>query len=104
MISPVATLDAYLNSTMDLRGTETHLFIALNKPHKKLSSQTLSHCINKTLQDKTSAAKRSGISIDVIKKAAGWTERSRTFAKFYDRNVINDKRIFAKSILNRNVQ
>lgn len=91
------------------------LFISIKKPHKEVSSQTLSRWIKKTLSDSgidtttfdaystrhasTSSAKRNGISIDVIKKAAGWTESSKTFALFYNRSLVKDKTLFAKSVL-----
>lgn len=112
----VSALDAYLERTKDLRDIETKLFISFKKPFKAVSSQTLSRWIKNTLRDSgidvnvfsaystrhaaTSAAKRSGVNIDVIKKAAGWSAKSGTFAKFYNREIVASKDIFAKSILN----
>ncbi|XP_071576800.1 uncharacterized protein [Temnothorax nylanderi] len=116
-VCAASTLEMYLSRTKDLRGTETRLFVALKKPHKSVSSQTLSRWIKKTFKESgvdtdifdaystrhasTSTAKRSGVNIDAIKGAAGWTERSGTFARFYDRNIITDKGTYAKAILDR---
>jgi len=116
-VCAASTLEMYLNRTKELRGTENRLFIALKKPHIGVSSQTLSRWIKKALKENgvdtdtfdaystrhasTSAAKRRGVSIDIIKKTAGWTEKSGTFARFYDKNIISDKGIYAKAILDR---
>lgn len=51
----------------------------------------------------TSSAKISGVNIDAIRKAAGWTERSSTFARFYDRRMITSEGIFAKAVLDRSI-
>lgn len=115
-----STLEEYLKRTKDLRGSETRLFIALKKPHKGVSSQSLSRWIKKTLEKSgvdtslfdaystrhasTSTAKRSGVNVDAIKKAAGWTEKSGTFARFYDRTIIGEKGMFAKAILDKRVK
>lgn len=48
----------------------------------------------------TSAARRHGVDLDVIRRTAGWTRNSETFAKFYDRNITNTSDIFARAILN----
>lgn len=85
------------------------------KPFRKTSTQTLSHWVKDVLKESgidtlvfsahstrhasTSAAKRLGVDIEVIRKTAGWTKNSATFAKFYDRNIISDRQEFALSIL-----
>lgn len=118
-ICAASALETYLNETKDLRGRETRLFVALKKPHNGVSTQTLSRWIKKTLMESgvdtdafdaystrhasTSSAKRSGVNIDAIRKAAGWTERSSTFARFYDRRVVTSKGMFAKAILDRSI-
>ena len=39
-------------------------------------------------------------SINVIRKTAGWTPQSQTFAKFYDRSIeVSDGSGFAEAIL-----
>ncbi|KAL7293958.1 hypothetical protein TKK_0012538 [Trichogramma kaykai] len=35
----------------------------------------------------TSAAARKGINIETIRKTAGWTEKSTTFARFYNQPI-----------------
>ena len=47
----------------------------------------------------TSAAKRRGVDLDLIRKTAGWTKNSQTFARFYNREIVSDNRQFALSIL-----
>ncbi|XP_068989812.1 uncharacterized protein [Neodiprion pinetum] len=116
-ICAASVLESYLNETKDLRGKETRLFVALKKPHKGVSTQTLSKWIKKTLMESridtdvfdaystrhasTSSAKNNEVNIDAIRKAAGWTERSGTFSRFYDRRVVGSKGMFAKAILDR---
>lgn len=41
-IYPATILNSYLLMTKPLRGSEDHLFIGLKKPHKAVTSQTLS--------------------------------------------------------------
>lgn len=114
-ICVASALETYLSRTKQLRNTVTRLFIATKKPYNAVSSQTLSRWIKNTLDtsgvDKnifdaystrhasTSAAKRNGVNIEAIKKAARWTNSSRTFARFYDRDIVNDRSLYAKSIL-----
>lgn len=47
----------------------------------------------------TSAAKRQGVNIDLIRQTAGWSKDSETFARFYDREVISEDVQFAEAIL-----
>ena len=47
-----------------------------------------------------SAVSRNGVPIDCILKAAGWSSKTKIFAKFYKRELIEDKDAFALSILN----
>lgn len=117
-ICPADTLQHYLNKTEALRKDIKALFISFRKPFKKVSTQTLSRWLKDTLQDcgldtnmfsahstrhaSTSAAKRKGVNIDIIRNAAGWAERSATFAKFYDRPIIQDKTIYGQAILSNN--
>ncbi|XP_024879664.1 uncharacterized protein LOC112459668 isoform X1 [Temnothorax curvispinosus] len=116
-ICPVNTLQCYLKRTKELRKDITSLFISFKKPFKKASTQTLSRWVKDVLQESgidtdifsahstrhasTSAAKRKGINIDVIRKSAGWTERSATFTKFYDRPIVQDLRVFGQAILDK---
>lgn len=116
-ICPARAIVSYIQKTSTLRSqsNEDHLFISFRTPHSKVSSQRLSHWIKDTLQlsgidtsvfcahstrhAATSAAKRHGINLDIIRKTAGWTNSSSTFARFYNREIINDDNQFALSIL-----
>lgn len=48
----------------------------------------------------TSAAHRRGISLDLIKRCAGWSGNSLVFSKFYDRPLTSncDEGAFAEAI------
>lgn len=97
-----STLVHYINRTQPLRkDSDDFLILTIKKPHHPPSSQTLSRWIKRglanggidTLKFKahstrhaaSSAALRAGITIDTIKASAGWTERSQTFFKFYNK-------------------
>lgn len=108
------TLICYLEKTASLRGESQKLFIATRKPYKPVSSQTLSRWIKITMSQSgldtevfraqstrhasTSAAFRKGVNVNEIRKTAGWTQNSNTFAKFYNRPLIDSDR-FAEIIL-----
>lgn len=110
-----STLLKYLKITNSIRETD-HLFVSLKKPHKEVSSQTISRWIKNALKEagidtetysaystrhaSTSKAFSKELDIESIKKAAHWTPRSQVFAKFY--NVpIEEKKIdkFAETVL-----
>lgn len=110
-----AALAAYIDATLSLRDkSQEYLFLTLKPPHNRASSQTLSRWIKDTLgksgidttvfsaystrHSSTSAAYRAGISLDVIRKTAGWTQKSRTFATFYNRPLLIQNN-FAKATL-----
>ncbi|XP_063539535.1 uncharacterized protein LOC134748694 [Cydia strobilella] len=116
-ICPATTLKDYIFVTKNLRvGSTGTLFLTYKRPHKAASSQTLSRWIKQVLHESgvdvnvfgahstrhsaTSTAFAAGISLDTIRKAAGWTSTSKTFAKFYNRPIINcnDDYDFARSI------
>ncbi|CAK1601399.1 unnamed protein product [Parnassius mnemosyne] len=113
-ICPARTLDDYLIVTSRLRpeGTD-NLLLTHKKPYKKASSQTISRWIKQTLAESgvdvtiftaystrhasTSAAASAGVCIDTIRKTAGWSTSSMTFAKFYNR-PLTDEGEFARSV------
>lgn len=113
-ICPAKTLDDYLSVTSDLRpvGSDS-LLLTHKKPHKKASSQTISRWIKQTLAESgvdvsifsahstrhasTSAAASAGVCIDTIRKTAGWSATSTTFARFYNRPVPDDG-LFARTV------
>ncbi|XP_045766917.1 uncharacterized protein LOC123868426 isoform X1 [Maniola jurtina] len=118
-ICPALSIIAYLNKTAPLRvNNQERLFLSYKKPHQEVSSQTISHWIkfilgksgvdisifsaHSTRHASTSSANRIGVSIEVIKKTAGWSEQSGVFAKFYNKEIINDQNSFARSILTNN--
>lgn len=116
-ICVASTLKLYLEKTRLIRGDVKSLFISFRRPHKAVGAQTLSHWIKNILMKckidvsifsgystrhaATSAAKRSGVDIDIIKKTAGWSQKSQTFAKFYNLPLVHEKDRFAKAILKR---
>lgn len=101
----IGLLEHYLRRTKDLRSKDSdNLFISFKRPYKPIGVQTISRWIRQTLIDcgvdnfftahstrhaSTSFAAKKGISVDLIKKAAGWTADSQVFAKFYDRPIVN---------------
>lgn len=118
-ICPVSTLCTYLSTTHDLRNNHTSLFVSLKKPHSAVTAQTLSRWIKSTLQAcgidtstftahstrhaASSRASKLGISLDLIRKTAGWSGTSKTFGKFYNRIILtnndNNQHLFARSII-----
>lgn len=114
-VCPVTALKCYLERTKDLRGDMKDLFISFKKPFKEVSIQTLGRWIKYVLHESgldtnvfsahstrhasTSAAKRKGVSYDVIRKLAGWSDKSTTFTKFYDRPVAKNLVAFGHAIL-----
>lgn len=107
-------LSCYLLRTADLRSGD-RLFVSYKRPHSTVSSQTLSRWVKRVLNASgidttqfsahstrhavTSAALRAGVSLDVIRNTAGWTSNSETFARFYNRPLV-ESQTFALSILN----
>lgn len=116
-VCPVTALRCYLERTKDLRGDKTFLFISFKKPFKEVSTQTLGRWIKNVLRESrldtnvfsahstrhasTSAAKRKGVSFDVIRKLAGWSDKSTTFTKFYYRPVAKNLEAFGHAILEK---
>lgn len=111
-----SVIDFYELSTKDLRPANTDLFIlTIKKPIHPVSTQRLSKWIKMTLTASginttlfssystrhaaTSAAHRAGVSIDIIRSTAGWTEKSNMFARFYNRPLCKDATAFAKGVL-----
>lgn len=114
-ICVASTLLVYLERSNNLRQNITNLFISWKKPHKAVTTQSLSRWIKNTLQESgldtsifsaystrhasTSAANRNGVNIDLIRKTAGWTPASQTFNRFYNLQVTENRDTFAKTIL-----
>jgi hypothetical protein len=118
-ICPALALQTYIEKTQHLRQNSLggHLFLGICKPHKEVGTQTLARWVKKVLQDSginisifgahstrsasTSAAHRSGVSLEVVRKAAGWSNTSNVFLKYYYREVIQaNQDDFVNAILN----
>lgn len=114
-ICPATALVGYMNKTKNIRSHANRLFITFKRPYHAASSQSISRWIKQTLEDSgintnifsahstrhasTSLAERQGINIDIIRKTAGWTKSSCSFAKFYNRPIVGNDLEFAKTIL-----
>lgn len=104
-ICPGKALVAYLEKTASLRNNIDSLLISLRKPFKAVGTQTLSRRIKDTLRDcgidvnifsahstrhaATSAGHNLGISLEQIRRTAGWNGSSNTFYRFYNRTISN---------------
>lgn len=113
-ICAARSLKEYLKRTKDVRKSVKQLFISFKKPYRAVTAQTLGRWIKSILKisgvdtsvftaystrhASTSMAKEKGVNIDLIKKTAGWTIESKTFARFYDLPIEVDKDQFAKAI------
>lgn len=110
------TLNIYISKTEILRSSASNnLFITAKKPHKNASSQTICRWLknilgksgldtskftaHSTRHAATSAAFRKGVNIEQIRLAAGWTEKSKTFARFYNQPLVKTKNTFASTVL-----
>lgn len=112
-ICPVTALQDYLDKTKDIRNQNSNLFLTCIRPYKNATAQTISKWIKIVLSESgvdttlfrahstrhasTSAANAAGVSIDTIRKTAGWSSSSYTFAKFYNRPIM-DASEFARSV------
>lgn len=109
------TLLCYQERTNSLRTDDNKLlFITYRRPYHKASSQSLSRWIktmlcksgldtdvftaHSTRHASTSAAARKDVSVDLIRKMAGWSNRSEVFARFYQRPLDN-KRVFSEAVI-----
>lgn len=121
-ICPATALKSYLDKTRTLRSDQSdYLFISFKKPHKKVGSQTLGHWVKSTLQKSgvdisifgahstrhasASAARRAGVSLQVVRRAAGWSESSNVFLKYYNRELAphNAGNDFVNSLFNSQI-
>jgi hypothetical protein len=112
-ICPATVIQDYIEKTREIRKSSKNLLLTFKRPHKPATSQSISRWIKQVLGEAgvdvsvfgahstrhaaTSAADASGVSIDTIRKTAGWTSGSQTFAKFYRRQLTDDG-IFARSV------
>ena len=115
-ICPAKCLGDYLEITANIRNESSNLFLTYKRPHKPVTSQTISRWIKNVLAESgidvrkfsahstrhaaTSTARAAGVSLDTIRKTAGWTATSQTFAKFYNRPIISQD--LARSVFEPN--
>lgn len=108
------TLRQYINVTSNIRTTSENLLVTLKKPHKAASTGTISRWLKESLvlcgigreysahstrHAVTSAAFKKGINLNIIKRAAGWSKDSKTFANYYHRPIDLDETVFATSVI-----
>ncbi|XP_067204231.1 uncharacterized protein [Linepithema humile] len=113
----VLLMEHYIDRTRGLRSPSCDsLFISYRKPFKAVSSQTISRWIKQILEEcgvntavfsahstrhaATSRAADKGVTLDIIKRAAGWTGESRVFANFYNRPIVNPED-FSNTVLSQ---
>lgn len=105
----------YLQVTKHVRDPSCDaFFISFAPPHKAVGHQTISRWLKSGLSEcgvdtnlfashstrhaATSVAAYRGVPLDIIKRAAGWSGASRTFARFYNRPIINQEE-FTETVL-----
>ena len=102
--------------TLELRGKVKEVFVTLKKPHHKASRDTVARWIRTVLKvagidvnkfkpgstraAAVSKAKACGGQVDEILQAAGWSRES-TFAKWYNKPLIQTKRTLGEIILKK---
>lgn len=110
-------VEFYIKMTSPYRGGEKFLFLSTRRPFKPVSSQTISKWIKSVLKKSgidteifsghstrhasTSAALRGGVDIDIIRKTAGWSDKSKVFFTHYNRSLSDssNKKSFAAALL-----
>lgn len=108
------TILHYIDRTKDIREGVEDLLISFKKPHKKVGTQTISRWLKTVMKEagieehysahstrhaSTSKAFSKGIDLNTIKNAAGWSEKSSVFAKFYNKPVKYLENNFAEAVL-----
>ncbi|KAL0822303.1 hypothetical protein ABMA28_004411 [Loxostege sticticalis] len=106
-ICPASVLKDYIFVTKNMRTSNADkLLLTYKKPHRAASSQSISRWIKQVLAESgvdvgifsahstrhaaTSAARAAGLSLDAIRKTAGWTTTSTAFARFYNRPLLSE--------------
>lgn len=108
-ICPVRTILSYIELTKQYRNDLKELILTYKKPYKQASTQSIGRWIKSTLKEagidteifsshstrhaSTSAALRAGMTVDAIRKCAGWSENSAIFAQYYNRPLLNTSTI-----------
>ncbi|KAI8428911.1 hypothetical protein MSG28_007543, partial [Choristoneura fumiferana] len=113
-ICPATTLRDYIFVTKNKRADSVgNLLLTYRPPHRAATSQTISRWIKNVLSESgvdvtvfsahstrhaaTSPAARAGVGVAAIRRAAGWTDNSTSFARFYNRPT-SDEGFFARAV------
>ena len=104
-ICPVNLLKTYIDSTENIRNNESKLLLSFAKPHKAVTTKTISRWIKSALKDAgidtnifqghstrttdASTMNRLGADINTILRAGGWSSE-KNFAKFYNKPLQNE--------------
>ncbi|XP_074034042.1 uncharacterized protein [Leptinotarsa decemlineata] len=107
-----SVMDYYMKTTNNLGNNSDQLLITIKTPHHPATTQTISRWIKSGLNQSgvdssmftghstrhasTSYAFKKGVNIETIRKAAGWSNKSNTFSKFYNKPIQSGN--FAKYI------
>lgn len=110
----VFVLKEYLDRTKGVRNGQTPLFLSFVKPHKAVTKSTISRWLRMVMfksgidcqkyathsirSASVSKAQKNFVPIDDILKVAGWSN-SQTFAKFYNKPIIDQSQIFSNAVL-----
>ena len=114
----VSLLREYLCRTEEIRGEEKKLLLSYQALHKPVSRNTLARWLRQVLNGagvdtaqfsahstraaSTSAALSSGVPVDVVLLAAGWSSES-TFTRFYRKEpAVNMGQALLDSYLHKN--
>lgn len=113
-ICVVKCLEVYIERTCKIRASD-YLLISTRSPYKQANKATISRWLKCALDlanidttkfsghsfrhASTSKALNIGVPINAIYKTAGWSEKSKVFAKHYNKPIL-DNNVFSNSILN----
>ena len=107
-------LRTYIRRTEEVWGQEPQLFNSHTKPHRKVSSQTISRWIKEALtvarvdtskykahymrSTAVSAASMANVPVRCILNQAGWSSE-KTFQHFYNKTLADDWEEFSQAVL-----
>ena len=114
----VCTLKEYLKRTAELRGEEKQLLLTFQPPHRAISRDTLARWTLRVLElagidtgkygghstrgASASAARRLGMSVNLIMKQAGW-KAEESFAKYYNKDLEQEPQEVGRALLQSTV-
>nr|CAH7712335.1 unnamed protein product [Callosobruchus chinensis] len=86
-----STLEYYLTKTSSYRSSTHRLLLKHQRPFHVATTQSISRWVKEILQ-------RSGI--DLVRKTAGWSDKSTAFNEFYNLPLATNQEEFARCIIN----